>query len=93
MSDDAQHVELLELDIESLLSFFIGLTSTKALQYLGVTLKEGEKSKKDIEKARFAIDTTIALVEKLEPHVEAKEKTQLRQILSNLQFTYLRESN
>lgn len=93
MSDDAQHVELLELDIESLLSFFIGLTSTKALQYLGVTLKEGEESKKDIEKARFAIDTTMVLVEKLEPRVEAKEKTQLRQILSNLQFTYLRESN
>ncbi len=93
MSDEAQQVELLDLDIDSLLSFFIGLTSTKALQYMGIPLKQGEEPVKDLEKARLAIDTTMLLVEKLEPHVEAEERAQLRQVLSNLQFAFLRESN
>ena len=88
-----EQIELLDLDIDSLLSFFIGITSTKALQYLGIPLKEGEEPEKDLDKARLSIDTTILLMEKLEPYMEEEEKVQLKQVISNLQFTFLRESN
>lgn len=87
-----EKVELLDLEIEQLLSFFIGITSTKALGYLGIPLKQGEEPEKDIDKARLSIDTTMLLVEKLEPLVDDEEKAQLKQVVSNLQFTFLRES-
>jgi len=92
MSDDFQQVELLDLEIESILSFFISILSTKSLQYLGVQVKEGEEPEKDLQKARLAIDTTSMIIEKLEPFIEQEEHTQLKQVVSNLQFAYLRES-
>ena len=93
MSDEFQQVELLDLEIESILSFFIDVLSTKSLQYLGVPVKEGTEPEKDLKKARLAIDTTSLMVEKLEPFIEQEEHSQLKQVVSNLQFTYLRESN
>ena len=93
MSDEFQQVELLDLEIESILSFFIGVLSTKSLQYLGVPVKEGDEPEKDLQKACLAIDTTSLMVEKLEPLIEKEEYSQLKQVVSNLQFAYLRESN
>ena len=92
MFDETQQVDLLDLNIDSILSFFIGVLSTKALQYLGLPVNKGEESEKDLEKARIAIDTTIILVEKLEPLSNEEEKKQLRLVISNLQFSFLRES-
>jgi Domain of unknown function (DUF1844) len=93
MSDEFQQLELLDLEIESILSFFIGVLSTKSLQYLGVQVKEGEEPEKDLQKARLAIDTTSMIIEKLEPFIEQEEHTQMKQVVSNLQFSYLRESS
>ena len=93
MSDEFQQVELLDLEIESILSFFIGVLSTKSLQYLGVPVKQGEEPEKDLQKARLAIDTTSFIVEKIEPYIDQEELDQLKQVVSNLQFAYLRESN
>jgi len=92
MSDEFQQVELLDLEIEAILSFFIGVLSTKSLQYLGVPVKQGEEPEKDLQKARLAIDTTSVMVDKLEPFIDQAEHTQLKQVVSNLQFAYLRES-
>lgn len=92
MVNETQQVDLLDLNIDSILSFFIGVLSTKALQYLGLPVNKSEESEKDLEKARLAIDTTIILVEKLEPLTNEEEKKQLRQVISNLQFSFLRES-
>ena len=93
MSDDAQPIELLDMEIESMLRFFLGLTSTKTLEYLGVPLKEGKEAEKNLEKARLSIDVTSFIVDKLEPFVSADEQKQLKQVVSELQFAYLRESN
>ncbi len=93
MSDEPQQFDLLALDIESILSFVIGLTSTKALQYLGASIEDGEELEKDLERARLSIDTTSFLVEKLKPYVDEVEENQLIQVVSNLQFAFLRESN
>lgn len=93
MSEEPQQFDLLSLDIESILSFFIGLTSTKALQYLGVSVEGDDKHEKDLDRARLSIDTTSFLVEKLKPYVDEEEESQLKQVVSNLQFAFLRDSN
>ena len=93
MSDESQPIELLDMEIQAMLSFFLGLTSTKTLEYLGVPLKEGKETEKNLEKARLSIDVTSFIVDKLEPFVSAEEQKQLKQLVSELQFAYLRESN
>ncbi|MBD3173374.1 DUF1844 domain-containing protein [Candidatus Bathyarchaeota archaeon] len=93
MSDEFQQIDLLDLEIEEIFRFFIGLTSNKALQYLGISLKEGETVEKDLVRSRLAIDITDYLVKKMDPYLEDEEETHLKQMVSNLQFTYFRESN
>jgi hypothetical protein len=90
--EDIQQIELLDLEIEDLLNFIIGLTSTKAIQYLGVPIKQDQKPEKDLKRARVAIDTTNLLVRKLEPYIDENEKKQLKQMISNLQLSYVKES-
>ena len=92
-SDQAPPVEILSLEMDQLMEFFLSITSTKAAQYLGVTMAEGLEGAKDLEKARLAIDCTKFLVEKLQPFVTDEESKQLNAIISNLQFAYVRESS
>ncbi len=92
-SDQAPPVEILSLEMDQLMEFFLSIISTKAAQYLGVTMAEGLEGAKDLEKARLAIDCTKFLVEKLQPFVTDEESKQLNAIVSNLQFAYVRESS
>ena len=49
MSDQGgQPVELLLLDIEEILQFFISVTSTKSALYLGAKLAEDKEPTKDL---------------------------------------------
>jgi hypothetical protein len=89
---DIQQIELLDLEIEDLLNLIIGLTSTKAIQYLGMPIKQDEKPEKDLKRARVAIDTTNLLVQMLEPYIDGNKKQQLIQMISNLQLSYVKES-
>ena len=94
MSDPSgQPVELLQLDIEEILQFFISVTSTKSVLYLGAKLAEDKEPTKDLEKARVAIDTTKMLVEKLQPFISEEELKQLDEVVSNLQFAYVKEAS
>lgn len=92
-SNQAPPVELLSLEMDQLLEFFLSITSTKAAQYLGVPMIEGQDGEKDLEKARLAIDFTKFLVDKLQPFVSEEEAKQLNAVVSNLQFAYVRESS
>ena len=92
MNPENQPVELMSLEIEEILHFFLSVTSTKAVQYLGMPMAEGQKGEKNLEKARLAIDCTKVLVEKLEPFVSEEESKQLNGVVSNLQFAYVRET-
>jgi hypothetical protein len=92
MEKEDTHIELLDLEIEDLLGFIIGLTSTKAIQYLGVAIKPEQISEKDLKRARVAIDTTSLLIEQLDPYLNEDEKKQYKQMLSNLQISYVKES-
>ena len=93
MTENTQPIDLLDMDIESILSFFIGLTSTKALEYLGVSVKEDKEAEKDLEKARLSIDVTSFLADKLAPFMDDEEQKQLKQIVSNLQYAFIQESS
>ena len=94
MSDQGgQQVALLQLDIEEILQFFISVTSTKSVLYLGAKLTADQEPKKDLEKARIAIDTTRMLVETLQPLISKEESKQLNEVVSNLQLAYVKEAD
>jgi len=46
---------------------------------------------KDFPKAHLAIDSIIAIVERLEPNVADDVKNRLRSIISDLQINYVRQ--
>ena len=93
MNPENNQLDLMNLEIEEIIQFFLSVTSTKAVQYLGVPMIEGQEEKKDLVKARLDIDCTKVLVEKLEPYVSDEELKQLNSVISNLQFAYIRESS
>jgi hypothetical protein len=92
-SNQATPVELLSLEMDQILEFFLSITSTKAALYLEVPMAEGLDAGKDLEKARLAIDCTQFLVEKLQPYVTEEESNQLNFVVSNLQLAYVKESS
>lgn len=94
MSDQGgQQVELLQLEIEEILQFFISVTSTKSVLYLGAKLTADQEPTKDLEKARIAIDTTKMLVDTLQPLISKEELKQLNEVVSNLQLAYVKEAD
>lgn len=92
MSDQGgEQVALLQLDIEEILQFFISVTSTKSVLYMGARLTADQEPNKDLPKARIAIDTTKMLVETLQPLISEDEAKQLNEVVSNLQLAYVNE--
>jgi hypothetical protein len=47
---------------------------------------------KDLPQARLAIDCAAALVEQLQPHLDEREKRELRTLLANLRINYVEQS-
>jgi len=59
---------------------------------MGLRVKPGtDKAEKGFERAKVAIDCTSFLIDKLELHVEEKDRNALRRILSDLQINYARQ--
>jgi hypothetical protein len=87
-----QGVDLASLDVEDLLGVFIGLLSGKALEHMGVPIKEGEEPGKDLRRASVAINSMSCLVDQLEPLVSEEAAKQYRSLVSDLQLSYVRVS-
>lgn len=93
MSDqEGRPIDLLNMDIKEILEFFISITSTKAVLYLGARLTEEDEPVKDLGKARTSIDTTQLLVEQLENYSTEEESKQLKEVVRNLQLAYVNET-
>jgi len=92
VEEEKTQLDPMQMDIEEILKFMIGLSSSKSIQYLGVPLESGKEPKKDLERAKLAIDCTSYLAEKLEPYVPEDEVKQLKAMVSNLKLAYVRES-
>jgi len=87
-----QGLDLANLDIEDLLGIFIGLLSGKALEHMGVPIKEGEEPEKDLRRASVAINSMSCLVDQLEPLVTEEAAKQYRSLVGDLQLSYVRVS-
>jgi len=87
-----QELDLASLDVEDLLGVFIGVLSGKALEHMGVPIKEGEEPEKDLRRASVAINSMSCLVDQLEPLVAEEVVKQYRSLVGDLQLSYVRVS-
>ncbi len=84
-------VDIVSLDIYSLLGLFVGLVSEKAWQTMGLRTKPGtDKIETDLDQAQVAIDTVGFLAEKLQPRLPDDEKRRLEGLLADLKLNYVR---
>jgi hypothetical protein len=88
-----QAVDLTALELDQLLSLFIGMLSAKAWQYMGIRLKPGKKeTEKDLAKASATIDCVSYLVEKAIPYILEEEASKLRALVTDLQINFARQT-
>jgi hypothetical protein len=87
-----QGLDLSSLDIEDLIGIFVGVLSGKALEHMGLPVKEGEEPEKDLKRASVAINTMSCLVDQLEPLVDEDVAKRYRSLVSDLQLNYVRIS-
>ena len=85
-------LDLASLGVEDLLALFIGVLSGKALEYMGVPVREGEEPEKDLRRASVAINSMSSLVDQLEPLIDEEVAKQYRSLVSDLQLNYVRVS-
>ena len=94
--DDAENnppkaVDIVSLDIYSLLGLFVGLVAEKAWQTMGLRTKPGtDKIETDFGQAQVAIDTVGFLAEKLQTRLPDEEKQRLEGLLADLKLNYVR---
>jgi len=84
-------LDVVALDTYALLRLFVSLLSAQAWQHLGLRAKTGtDKTEKDLDRGRDAIDCIVFLVGKLEPHLTEGEKNEMRRLLADLQINFAR---
>ena len=87
-----QGLDLSSLDIEDLIGIFVGVLSGKALEHMGLPVKEGEEPEKDLKRASVAINSMSCLIDQLEPRVDEDVAKRYRSLVSDLQLNYVRIS-
>jgi hypothetical protein len=87
-----QGLDLASLGVEDLLALFIGVLSGKALEHMGLPVKEGEEPEKDLTRASVAINSMSCLIDQLEPLVSEEIVKQYRSLVGDLQLNYVRVS-
>jgi len=84
-------MDIVSLDIYSLLGLFVGVVAEKAWQTMGLRTKPGtDKIETDFGQAQIAIDTVGFLAEKLQPRLQDDEKLRLEGLLADLKLNYVR---
>ena len=92
-NESSQSLDLTALEIDQLLSIFIGITVAKAWQYMGLRLTPGkDEAKKDLMKASTAIDCVSFMVDSLVPFLSEAEIDKLRSMVADLQINYARQA-
>lgn len=89
MEKEPGPVDITLLDLYQLLEVFVMLLSEQAWRYIGLRVYPGTNEiRKDLVKAHVAIDCIIALVDKMEPHLDGAKKERLRSLITDLQINY-----
>lgn len=82
-----------EVDVYSLLRYFIAMLSAQAWQWLGLVKSPLTGAvERDLDQAKVAIDTISALAVQMEAKSSATEQAELRAMLSDLRINYVQQS-
>ncbi len=96
MTDDKEGPATLDLtavELDDLLGLFIGILSEKAWQYMGIRLAPGRSEvKKDMAKAKSAIDCVVFLTERIAPSLSSDDGRRLRSMVTDLQLNYVKQA-
>jgi hypothetical protein len=84
---------LSSLEVEGLISVFIGILSEKAIRYLGVPLQGEEKTDKDLNRASVAINCVNCLIDQVQALLPEEAVEQYRSLVSDLQLQYVRHAS
>jgi len=85
---DQHPVDLAALDLDQILSLFIGILAAKAWQHMDYRLGPDGKTAKDLAKAATAIDCVAFLADRLAPSLPEAESHRLRAMVADLQINY-----
>lgn len=81
------------LPTPDLVRIFIAELQTRALIHMGLIPNPATRLvAKDLPQARLALDCLAALIEQLGPSAAPAERDELQQILTNLRFSFVRQS-
>ena len=82
-----------EVDVYDTLRFVISMLAQQAWMMMGVQIAPGATElRQDLVQAKIAIDTLEFVVGKLEPQLEAGEKSELDSLLTNLRINYVKKA-
>lgn len=81
------------LPVADLLRVFMAELNVRAWIHMGLIANPTDnKETRDMAQARLAIDCIYALVEKLSPHVQPKERDELQRMLTDLRINFVQQS-
>lgn len=81
------------LPTPDLVRIFIAELQTRTLIHMGLIPNPATRLvAKDLPQARLALDCLAALIEQLGPSAAPAERDELQQILTNLRFSFVRQS-
>lgn len=81
------------LDIVYFVESMIGLLAGEAWKYMGLVVEPATgQLRRDLQKARLAIDCVDALFSNLESFLDEEKKQRIRAVLSDLRINFVRQS-
>ena len=88
-----QEMPATEVDVYDTLRFVISMLARQAWIMMGVQIAPGATElKQDLVQAKIAIDTLEFIVGKLEPQLDAGEKSEVDALLTNLRINYVKKA-
>lgn len=82
-----------QLPLITLFTWFISILNGKAWEFLGLMMNpETKKINKDLKKARISINSIECLLENIKDELKEDEKSQLENLLANLQMNYVEKT-
>jgi hypothetical protein len=80
-------------NVYAMLEFMASMLAETAWQLIGIRLAPGQKEIiKDLPQAKVAIDTLAFIVEALNPHIAEEDRAAIRNLISDLQINYVRQT-
>jgi len=80
-------------DIVDIVESMIGVLAGEAWKYMGLVVDPATgQLRRDLERARLAIDCVEALFKNLDPLLDEERRRRIRTVLSDLRLNFIRQS-